>query len=283
MQQRKDSNLIPKLVFAELARLQTEIDTISLTPGPEGLQGVEGPVGPKGDKGEIGEPGAQGLKGEEGARGPKGEKGDKGEPGKTGIQGRKGDKGEQGSQGLRGRSGPPGMQGAQGPEGPQGPPGKKGPKGDKGDSIEYVELRDGALYVKIENRVVEKVGDMPKKVVEYFIGGGGTSKNGGTSPSTGLTVKTGSILTGLTSQVDFVAANSCKWLIELVDTSGDVAFCEVISCFKQSSAEAYYSISGRLMKAFKFNAVVTNSASTLYLEIENTHSSDVNYKVTRVA
>ena len=59
--------------------LQNNIDTISLTPGPqgpEGPQGVAGPAGPKGDTGDIGPQGIQGVQGPEGPQGPAGSGGE---------------------------------------------------------------------------------------------------------------------------------------------------------------------------------------------------------------
>ncbi len=84
-------------------KLQTAIDTIELTPGPQG------PQGEKGEKGDTGATGPQGPQGETGPQGPQGEKGEKGD------------------------TGPQGPQGPQGETGPQGPQGPKGDKGDPGD------------------------------------------------------------------------------------------------------------------------------------------------------
>ena len=58
------------------------IETIELTPGPQGIQG------------EKGDPGEQGPKGDTGEQGPKGDTGPKGDPGIQGEQGPKGDPGE---------------------------------------------------------------------------------------------------------------------------------------------------------------------------------------------
>ncbi|MFH1726000.1 MAG: hypothetical protein ABII00_15440 [Elusimicrobiota bacterium] len=86
-------------------QIQEQIDTIELTPGP---QGDTGPMGPQGDQGDIG------------PIGPQGEKGDTGE---QGIQGPKGDKGDTGPKGDTGDIGPTGPQGPQGDTGPMGPAG----------------------------------------------------------------------------------------------------------------------------------------------------------------
>ena len=88
------------------------IETIELTPGPQG------PIGPEGPQGPIGETGPQGIQGPIGETGPQGEQGPQGEIGPQGPQGKTGEKGEQGVQG------PQGPQGIQGEQGPQGEPGQ---------------------------------------------------------------------------------------------------------------------------------------------------------------
>ena len=88
------------------------IETIELTPGPQGPIGPEGPQGPIGETGPQGEPGIQGPQGEQGPQGPQG---------KTGEKGAQGVQGPQGPQGIQGEQGP---QGIQGPIGPQGEPGQ---------------------------------------------------------------------------------------------------------------------------------------------------------------
>ena len=113
-----------------ISGVNQKIDTIELTPGPqgpkgdpfvysdftpeqlEGLRGPQGEQGPKGDKGDTGEQGPQGIQGEQGEQGIQGPKGEQG------IQGPKGDKGDTGEQG---------------PQGIQGEQGIQGPKGDKGE------------------------------------------------------------------------------------------------------------------------------------------------------
>lgn len=61
------------------------IETIELTPGPQGPIGPEGPqgpigeTGPQGIQGPIGETGPQGPQGEIGPQGPQGKTGEKGE------------------------------------------------------------------------------------------------------------------------------------------------------------------------------------------------------------
>lgn len=88
------------------------IETIELTPGP---QGPIGETGPQGIQGPIGETGPQGE------QGPQGEIGPQGPIGLTGPQGPIGETGPQGPQGIQGEQGP---QGIQGPIGPQGEPGQ---------------------------------------------------------------------------------------------------------------------------------------------------------------
>ena len=85
------------------------IETIELTPGPQGPIGPEGPQGPIGETGPQGEPGIQGEQGPQGPIGP---------------QGPRGEIGPQGIQGPIGETGPQGIQGEPGPIGPQGEPGQ---------------------------------------------------------------------------------------------------------------------------------------------------------------
>ena len=84
---------------------KSELQNISLTPGPKG------DAGPRGERGEPGPIGPQGL---QGIPGTPGEKGENGMPGPKGDAGPRGERGEQG---------PPGSQGLQGPPGPKGDPG----------------------------------------------------------------------------------------------------------------------------------------------------------------
>ena len=60
--------------------VNTEINTISLTPGPEGPRG---PIGSTGPQGPIGLTGPQGPIGSIGSTGPQGPKGDSGDPANT--------------------------------------------------------------------------------------------------------------------------------------------------------------------------------------------------------
>lgn len=60
------------------AALSVRIDTISLTPGPQGPKGDKGDTGAQGAKGDAG---PQGPKGDPGPQGPKGDPGPQGPPG----------------------------------------------------------------------------------------------------------------------------------------------------------------------------------------------------------
>lgn len=64
--------------YATIDFVTQEINSIELTPGPQGPQGergLQGEQGPKGDKGDTGEQGPQGERGLQGERGPQGEPG----------------------------------------------------------------------------------------------------------------------------------------------------------------------------------------------------------------
>lgn len=100
------------------ADLQNQIDTIELTPGP---QGDEGPQGPQGIQGIQGIPGSVGLQGETGPQGIPGNDGTNGINGTNGTDGAPGEKGDTGPRGLEGQAGFQGPQGDTGPQGPEGP------------------------------------------------------------------------------------------------------------------------------------------------------------------
>ena len=123
---------------------KSELQNISLTPGPKGDKGEtgeRGPIGPKGDAGERGPQGDTGPRGADGLQGPQGLQGIQGERGRNGDPGPKGDIGPVGPQGIQGergqdgQTGPKGERGEQGPAGPQGPIGLTGPKGADGVGI----------------------------------------------------------------------------------------------------------------------------------------------------
>jgi hypothetical protein len=65
-------------LYDNVINLQNQIDTIELTPGP---QGVQGKIGPQGEQGKIGSQGEQGKMGMPGSQGPQGKIGPQGPPG----------------------------------------------------------------------------------------------------------------------------------------------------------------------------------------------------------
>ena len=66
-------------VYDAIKEVRTNVDTIELTPGPQGEKGA------KGDKGDPGEQGPPGADGKDGAKGDKGDKGDPGADGEDGF------------------------------------------------------------------------------------------------------------------------------------------------------------------------------------------------------
>ena len=70
---------------ADKSYVDTEIENIELTPGPQGEQGPAGPQGPKGDKGDTGATGAKGDVGPQGPAGPSGPTGAAGTDGVTPV------------------------------------------------------------------------------------------------------------------------------------------------------------------------------------------------------
>ena len=116
-----------------ISGVNQKIDTIELTPGPQGPKGdpfLYSDFTPEQLEGLRGPQGEQGIQGPQGLQGEQGPKGDTGEQGPQGIQG---EQGIQGPQGLQGEQGPKGDTGEQGPQGLQGEQGIQGPKGDKGE------------------------------------------------------------------------------------------------------------------------------------------------------
>ena len=114
---------IASAVAAAEARTDSKIETISLTPGPQG------------------ERGEQGIRGRTGLQGPRGE------TGPAGASGPRGPMGFRGEVGIQGFAGPKGDPGPQGPPGAQGPPGRDG----SAASIPKV--------LEVEKLVVRKPGD----------------------------------------------------------------------------------------------------------------------------
>ena len=138
-----DSEILKRLQALESApqldtsafATKSELQNISLTPGPKGdagPRGERGEPGPKGDTGANGEPGPQGPQGIQGLRGETGQRGEQGPIGPQGLQGVPGEKGQNGEPGPRGERGEQGPIGQTGPAGPQGAIGLTGPKGENG-------------------------------------------------------------------------------------------------------------------------------------------------------
>lgn len=125
-----------KDVQNQINDLQQQMNTIELTPGPQGPQGEPGPVGPQGPKGDTGPQGATGSVGPQGPQGAQGPRGD------SGPQGVPGPKGDTGPQGLAGPMGP------KGETGPQGPQGETGPQGPAGTSPDLTPLLDRLQYLE---------------------------------------------------------------------------------------------------------------------------------------
>jgi len=120
------------------ADLQSQIDTIELTPGP---QGDAGPAGAAGPQGPAGSPGADGA---DGAQGPPG---------------------ADGADGAAGPQGPPGVDGADGADGaagPQGPQGPQGPKGDPGDpaDMSVIQAMVDAAVAPLLSRIADLETDL---------------------------------------------------------------------------------------------------------------------------
>ncbi len=134
------------------ADLQQQIDTIELTPGPQGLpgnDGSDGAVGAQGPAGNDGAVGAQGPAGNDGAVGAQGPAGNDGAVGAQGPQGPAGADGTNGTDGTDGATGPAGVDGADGATGlagADGADGATGPAGSDGtdgtDGVDCANLYD---------------------------------------------------------------------------------------------------------------------------------------------
>ena len=138
-----DSEILKRLQALESApkvdtsvfATKSELQNISLTPGPKGdagPRGERGEPGSKGDTGANGEPGPQGPQGIQGLRGETGQRGEQGPIGPQGLQGIQGERGRDGETGPKGERGEQGPIGKTGPAGPPGPIGLTGPKGENG-------------------------------------------------------------------------------------------------------------------------------------------------------
>lgn len=121
------------------AATKAYVDTVAVTPGPQGIQGIPGPAGAQGPQG------IQGPAGPTGPAGPQGPKGDTGAQGPQGVVGPQGPAGPTGPTGPTGAQGPKGDTGPAGPTGPQGAVGPQGPQGNSftPDVVAASSLRSG--------------------------------------------------------------------------------------------------------------------------------------------
>ncbi|MCH9665345.1 MAG: collagen-like protein [Gammaproteobacteria bacterium] len=103
-------------------KIETAVNEIALTPGPQGAKGDKGDPGNDGNDGQNGAQGIQGEKGEKGEDGAVGPKGDDGANGAPGTPSTNGTDGAMGLQGIQGEKGDPGTDG-------QGHPGVGGYRG----------------------------------------------------------------------------------------------------------------------------------------------------------
>lgn len=192
-----DSEILKRLQALESApqldtsvfATKSELQNISLAPGPKGdagPRGERGEPGPKGDTGANGEPGPQGPQGIQGLRGETGQRGEQGPIGPQGLQGvpgEKGQNGEPGPRGERGEQGPPGPQGLTGPIGPRGENGRDGVGIPQKLSIagNVVTLSDGGGSITLPTAAATP-GGTPGKVNEYEIHGTGMPNGKVTAP-----------------------------------------------------------------------------------------------------
>lgn len=168
---------------------KSELQNISLTPGPKGdagPRGERGEPGPKGDTGANGEPGPQGPQGIQGLRGETGQRGEQGPIGPQGLKGvpgEKGQNGEPGPRGERGEQGPPGPQGLTGPIGPRGENGRDGVGIPQKLSIagNVVTLSDGGGSITLPTAAAASSGT-PGQVSQYEIHGTGMPNGKVTAP-----------------------------------------------------------------------------------------------------
>ena len=121
--------------------LQSQINNISTTPGPQGdtgatgatgAVGATGATGATGDTGAAGATGATGATGDTGAAGATGATGATGDTGAAGATGATGDTGAVGATGSTGATGDTGAAGATGATGDTGAVGATGATGDTG-------------------------------------------------------------------------------------------------------------------------------------------------------
>ena len=202
---------------------KSELQNISLTPGPKGdagPRGERGEPGPKGDTGANGEPGPQGPQGIQGLRGETGQRGEQGPIGPQGLQGvpgEKGQNGEPGPRGERGEQGPPGPQGLTGPIGPRGENGRDGVGIPQKLSIagNVVTLSDGGGSITLPTAAAPS--GNPGQVNEYEIHGTGMP-NGKITAPVGTTYVDTAVTSGALKWIKRKGNNSEGWEVLTGDT-----------------------------------------------------------------
>ena len=203
---------------------KSELQNISLTPGPKGdagPRGERGEPGPKGDTGANGEPGPQGPQGIQGLRGETGQRGEQGPIGPQGLQGvpgEKGQNGEPGPRGERGEQGPPGPQGLTGPIGPRGENGRDGVGIPQKLSIagNVVTLSDGGGSITLPTAAAASSGT-PGQVSQYEIHGTGMP-NGKVTAPVGTTYVDTAVTNGALKWIKRKGNNNEGWEVLTGDT-----------------------------------------------------------------
>ena len=213
----------PKLDTSVFAT-KSELQNISLTPGPKGdtgPRGERGEPGPKGETGANGVPGPQGPQGIQGLRGETGQRGEQGPIGPQGLQGAPGEKGqngEPGPRGERGEQGPPGPQGLTGPVGPRGEDGRDGVGIPQKLSIagNVVTLSDGGGSITLPT-AAEMPSGTPGQVSQYEIHGTGFP-NGKVTAPVGTTYVDTSVTNGALKWIKRTGDNNQGWEVLTGDT-----------------------------------------------------------------
>lgn len=204
---------------------KSELQNISLTPGPKGdagPRGERGEPGPKGDTGANGEPGLQGPQGIQGLRGETGQRGEQGPIGPQGLQGvpgEKGQNGEPGPRGERGEQGPPGPQGLTGPIGPRGENGRDGVGIPQKLSIagNVVTLSDGGGSITLPTTTATQPSGTPGQVNEYEIHGTGMP-NGKVTAPVGTTYVDKAVTSGALKWIKRQGSGNQGWEVLTGDT-----------------------------------------------------------------
>lgn len=204
---------------------KSELQNISLTPGPKGdagPRGERGEPGPKGDTGANGEPGPQGPQGIQGLRGETGQRGEQGPIGAQGLQGvpgEKGQNGEPGPRGERGEQGPPGPQGLTGPIGPRGENGRDGVGIPQKLSIagNVVTLSDGGGSITLPTTTATQPSGTPGQVNEYEIHGTGMP-NGKVTAPVGTTYVDKAVTSGALKWIKRQGSGNQGWEVLTGDT-----------------------------------------------------------------